>query len=69
MISEIIAVVLGYLLGSIPTAYIVTRLTTGKDIRQVGGGNVDGLNTFREVGAKPAPHSPKTYPNVVLLHS
>ena len=49
-----IAVVLGYLLGSIPTAYIATRIATGKDIRQLGGGNVGGLNTFLEVGAKPA---------------
>ncbi|MFC2048257.1 glycerol-3-phosphate acyltransferase [Chloroflexota bacterium] len=54
MVSEIIAVVLGYLLGSIPTAYIVTRITLGKDIRRLGGGNVGGMNTFREVGAKPA---------------
>ncbi len=54
MVNEIVAVVLGYLLGSIPSAYIATRLTTGKDIRQMGGGNVGGLNTFREVGAKPA---------------
>ena len=46
----IIAVIIGYLLGSIPTAYIVARLATGKDIRQMGGGNVGGLNTFREVG-------------------
>ncbi len=54
MVNEIIAVILGYLLGSIPTAYIVTRLATGKDIRQMGGGNVGGLNTYREVGAIPA---------------
>ncbi len=54
MASEIIAVVLGYLLGSIPSAYIVTRVATGKDIRQMGGGNVGGLNTYLEVGAKPA---------------
>jgi len=50
VVSEIIAVVLGYLLGSIPSAYIATRIATGKDIRQMGGGNVGGLNTFREVG-------------------
>ena len=54
MVSEIIAVLLGYLLGSIPTAYIVTRIALGKDIRQLGGGNVGGMNTFLEVGVKPA---------------
>lgn len=54
MVNEIIAVVLGYLLGSIPSAYIATRIATGKDIRQMGGGNVGGLNIFRQVGVKPA---------------
>ena len=54
IINEIIAIVIGYLLGSIPTAYIVARLTTSKDIRQLGGGNVGGLNTYREVGVWPA---------------
>ena len=54
MVNEIVAVVLGYLLGSIPTAYIAVRIATGKDIRQLGSANVGGLNTFREVGIKPA---------------
>jgi len=51
IIKEIFAIVIGYLLGSIPSAYIVTRLVTGKDIRQMGGGNVGGQNVYREVGA------------------
>jgi len=54
MVGGIIAVVIGYLLGSIPTAYIVTRLAKGKDVRQLGGGNVGGLNVYREVGFLPA---------------
>ena len=54
MVSGIIAVVLGYLLGSIPSAYIATRVATGKDVRQLGGGNVGGLNVYREVGVVPA---------------
>ncbi len=54
MVNEIIAIVLGYLLGSIPTAYIATRIATGKDIRQLGGGSVGGLNTYREAGVIPA---------------
>ena len=51
IVTGIIALLIGYVLGSIPTAYIVTRLKTGKDIRQLGGGNVGGLNTYLEVGA------------------
>jgi glycerol-3-phosphate acyltransferase PlsY len=54
VVKEIVAIVLGYLLGSIPSAYIATRIVTGKDIRQLGGGNVGGFNTYREVGAIPA---------------
>jgi acyl phosphate:glycerol-3-phosphate acyltransferase len=49
-LTILIVLVIGYLLGSIPTAYIATRLKTGKDIRKLGGGNVGGLNTFKEVG-------------------
>jgi len=54
IVKEIFAIIIGYLLGSIPTAYVVTRLATGKDIRQMGGGNVGGQNVYREVGAWPA---------------
>lgn len=51
IVNEVIALVIGYLLGSIPSAYIAARLVKGKDIRRIGGGNVGGLNVFREVGA------------------
>ena len=54
MLNEIIALVLGYLLGSIPAAYLAARIFAGKDIRRLGGGNVGGYNTFREVGVVPA---------------
>ena len=50
MINGIIAVVIAYLLGSIPSAYIVTRIKTGKDIRKLGGGNVGARNVFHEAG-------------------
>ena len=50
IVTGIVAIVIGYLLGSIPSAYIATRLSRGKDIRQMGGGNVGGLNVYREVG-------------------
>lgn len=54
IVNQAIAIIIGYLLGSIPTAYLVTRLVKGKDIRQLGGGNVGGLNVLREVGRWPA---------------
>ncbi|MBN1366434.1 MAG: glycerol-3-phosphate acyltransferase [Dehalococcoidales bacterium] len=53
VLREIAALVIAYLLGSIPTAYIVTRIIKGKDIRRLGGGNVGSLNTIKSVGRLP----------------
>lgn len=39
-----------YLLGSIPTAYLVGRWRRGIDVRQVGSGNVGGSNLRATVG-------------------
>jgi len=50
VITGFIAIIIGYLLGSISFAYIATRLATGKDVRQLGGGNAGARNVFREVG-------------------
>jgi glycerol-3-phosphate acyltransferase PlsY len=50
MYTGIIAVVIAYFLGSVPSAYIVTRLLTGKDIRRLGGGNSGAHNVFLNVG-------------------
>jgi glycerol-3-phosphate acyltransferase PlsY len=47
------AVAVAYLIGSFPSAYVYTRLLGGRDIRQVGSGNVGGMNTFRNVGPLP----------------
>ena len=52
--TEALAVIIGYLLGTLPTAYIVTRLWARRDIRKLGGGNVGFMNVFREVGLAPA---------------
>jgi glycerol-3-phosphate acyltransferase PlsY len=47
---DILSIVIGYLLGSIPTAYIVSRRRKGVDIRQVGSRNMGGGNVMREIG-------------------
>ena len=39
-----------YLIGSIPVAYLITRLLTGRDIRRLGTGNVGVMNTIRQAG-------------------
>jgi glycerol-3-phosphate acyltransferase PlsY len=43
-------VALGYLLGSVPTAYIAGRLLKGIDIRQIGDGNMGAANAYRQLG-------------------
>ena len=53
--SGIIAVVFAYLVGSIPNAYIVTRLVKGRDIRDLGTGhtgrgNSGARNVYVNVG-------------------
>jgi len=45
-------VVLGYILGSIPTAYIAGRLFKSGDIREMGDGNVGARNAYHELGHK-----------------
>ncbi len=45
-------VILGYVVGSIPTAYIAGRLLKGKDIRQLGDGNMGARNAYHELGHK-----------------
>jgi glycerol-3-phosphate acyltransferase PlsY len=45
-VFTLIAWILGaYLLGSIPVAWLLTKLITGKDLRQTGSGNVGVMNT------------------------
>jgi acyl phosphate:glycerol-3-phosphate acyltransferase len=41
---EIYYIVLSYLIGSIPVAWIITKVLTGNDIRAVGSGNVGVMN-------------------------
>ncbi len=45
-----IAIIVAYLLGSIPSAYIAGRLRKGIDIRQVGSRNMGAMNVFYNVG-------------------
>ncbi|MFC1892688.1 glycerol-3-phosphate acyltransferase [Chloroflexota bacterium] len=50
VITGITIIIIGYLLGSVPSAYIVTRLRKSADIRQLGGGNVGATNVMHQVG-------------------
>ncbi len=46
----VLAVAIAYLLGSVPTGYLVARVVTGVDIREVGGHYTGAGNVLREVG-------------------
>lgn len=50
-ISWILAALLGYLIGSIPSGYIVARLR-GVDITHEGSGRTGGTNVFRSLGLR-----------------
>jgi len=50
--TEIVLIVLAYLIGSIPTAVWVSKNMFGIDIRDYGSGNAGATNTFRVLGSK-----------------
>jgi glycerol-3-phosphate acyltransferase PlsY len=52
MILYLLFGVVGYILGSFPTAYLVVKKYTGKDIRYEETGNVGAMNTVRVTGKK-----------------
>lgn len=54
MVNSIIAIFLGYLLGSILPAYFLSRWLKGIDIRKVGTGNAGTTNVIKTIGVIPA---------------
>ncbi len=49
-VLSIIVLVSAYLIGSIPVGLWLVRVTTGKDVRQVGSGRIGGTNVLRAAG-------------------
>jgi acyl phosphate:glycerol-3-phosphate acyltransferase len=48
-----VALIISYVLGSIPTAYLFGRMLKGIDIRKVGSGNIGATNAMRALGKWP----------------
>ncbi len=51
-LSAVLGMLGGYILGSIPTGYLIVKLLTGKDIREIGSGNIGATNVKRILGFK-----------------
>jgi glycerol-3-phosphate acyltransferase PlsY len=50
--TELLAVLFAYLLGSLPFGYWLPRIFRGEDIRTQGSGNVGASNVFRVYGRR-----------------
>jgi len=50
LVIDIGLVLMGYLIGSVPSGLIIVKLKTGKDIRQVESGRTGGTNAMRAAG-------------------
>ena len=48
--TDVLIVVGGYLLGSVPFGYLLPRLVRGEDVRRRGSGNVGASNVWRVYG-------------------
>jgi glycerol-3-phosphate acyltransferase PlsY len=50
--KETLLIITAYLIGSIPTALIISKKYFGIDIREYGSGNMGATNTFRVLGSR-----------------
>src|SRR5690606_39727512 len=51
-VSSLLALLVAYLFGSIPTAVWLGQSFYGVDVREYGSGNAGATNTFRVLGKK-----------------
>jgi glycerol-3-phosphate acyltransferase PlsY len=54
LLSSLLLLAIGYLLGSMPNGYLAGRWLKGIDLRQCGSGSTGATNVLRNVGKAPA---------------
>lgn len=52
VLQAIIVIIVSYLIGSIPTGYLIVKAKTGQDIRTIGSGSTGATNVKRVLGKK-----------------
>lgn len=50
ILQIVLTIVVAYLIGSIPTGYIIVKTKTGDDIRKIGSGSTGATNVKRVLG-------------------
>lgn len=48
----LLKIIVCYLIGTIPTSYLLVKYHSGKDIHEIGSGNPGALNSFESTGNK-----------------
>ena len=54
ILTALLLLAIGYLLGSIPSGYLAGRWCKGIDLRELGSGSTGATNVLRQVGKGPA---------------
>jgi glycerol-3-phosphate acyltransferase PlsY len=49
-LPEALSLIVAYMLGSIPFGYLIVKLASGADIREIGSGGTGATNVSRKVG-------------------
>jgi glycerol-3-phosphate acyltransferase PlsY len=50
VLYSIVALIIAYIIGSIPSGLIIVKISTGKDIRSIESGRTGGTNAMRAAG-------------------
>ena len=52
MMEMVVIVLLAYLIGAVPSGYLIGRIFYGVDLKKTGSGNIGATNAYRTLGMK-----------------